>query len=704
MNTFDLALDLDKRAGVTQWVTLRQGDHNGTVLKATIYDHGVQVGGGYTCRVSIRHPGTGETYYRETANYSNGVATVTIDEQYAAAIVGITSGYFELLQGSAVIASTEDFGVRILRSATDGAVPGEKYDSAIEDALAELDEATGRISQMVVDATEEYLEAHPEITTTVQDNSLTDAKLVQRGGILSRVERLWYRLANLLTATPAESDVLTVSDAAKTPLAGLSLYGRSTQDGTPTPDAPVPIESVTPNLYQQTMFAAGTTHSTVGITYVVNDDGTCTCSGTATAFAWLWGGGGGADDRYFVLLPAGTYTVCGSHAVVAQKKVDGTVSSITSTSYRAATFTIEEPTLIKAVPVIPNGYTADNEVAWVAVYAGAGWHPYVPYGHAGMWARGRNLFDPTTLMLTTAEYYSEADGGAIEVLMSDDRTWGQIGSIPIVGGETYTISRSDATGRVDYRFYAANWESVTSGGNVADGVKVASVTTPSNARYMKFKVGVGADKSSYPLATTVQLERGSTATPYQPYAESVIPIDLQGHVLRSLPDGTRDEVTVDEYGRATLVQRVGSYTVTGSESSISDTAQMANGIYRLRANNVLSPVAPTNSGRALCTHAPVNPVWASATVHIYVTGNSLYLYATASSAAEVLAAYAGAEVIYALATPQTIDLGTIDPVALQGPDMTAQAVPTAPFELTYERDLNVTLARLEASIAEVATA
>ena len=51
----------------------------------------------------------------------------------------------------------------------------------------------------------------------------------------------------------------------------------------------------------------------------------------------------------------------------------------------------------------------------------------------------------------------------------------------------------------------------------------------------------------------------------------------------------------------------------------------------------------------------------------------------------------------------TIDLGTIDPVALQGPYMTAQSVPTAPFVLTYERDLNVTLARLEASIAELAT-
>ena len=159
MNTFNLTLDLDKEQGLPQLVTLRQGDKSGTQLVATIYDHGQLVSGGYTARVSLRHPGTGDTYYRETATYSNGVATVTVDEQYAATVAGVTTGYFELLQGSTVKASTADFIVRILPSAEDGAVPGSVYDSAIEDALAELDAATGRISQMVVDATAEYLAA-----------------------------------------------------------------------------------------------------------------------------------------------------------------------------------------------------------------------------------------------------------------------------------------------------------------------------------------------------------------------------------------------------------------------------------------------------------------------------------------------------------------------------------------------------------------
>lgn len=40
---------------------------------------------------------------------------------------------------------------------------------------------------MFADAVNEWLTAHPEATTTVQDNSITDAKLVQTGGVLSEV-------------------------------------------------------------------------------------------------------------------------------------------------------------------------------------------------------------------------------------------------------------------------------------------------------------------------------------------------------------------------------------------------------------------------------------------------------------------------------------------------------------------------------------
>ena len=570
MNTFNLSLDLDKRGGVAQWVTLRQGDHNGTELRATIYDHGTQAGGGYTCRVSIRLPGAGDEYYRETATYTNGVAVVTVDEEYAAAIVGVTEGYFELLQGDPVIASTESFGVRILRSAQDGAVPGDKYDSAIEDALAELDEATGRISQMVVDATEEYLEAHPELTTTVEDNSLTDAKLVQHGGILDRVARLWYRLDNLLTSTPAESDALTVSDAAKTPLAGLALYGRSTQSGTPTPSAPVAIESVVPQLFEVT----ASTQTINGVTFTPQADGTVRVNGTATSSAFYTAG--------TVTLPAGTYVLAGyadGALVTATTHYRIYVNGSGVTANSGTPFTATQSATLTVYVQAISGQTFNAETLGIALWQGSEPLPFVPYGCAGLWAK---------------------------------RT-------------------SDAT------------------------------------------------------------------------QQSVTPIDIQGHTLRSLPDGTRDEVTVDQYGHAILIQRVGSYTVTGNES-VTPTS-LGDGWYRV-VPNVLGSAPSVNGSTAqqgYCSHAPFSWTPTVKSQHAGTQGTFVLLVAQESTGAAILALYAGAEINYALATPVTIDLGTIDPVALQGPYMTAQSVPTAPFQLTYERDLNTTLDRLEAAIAEVAT-
>lgn len=47
---------------------------------------------------------------------------------------------------------------------------------------------------------------------------------------------------NILIGTETGNPV-SVSDAFSAPLCGLTVYGRSTQDGTPTPDAPVPIVS-----------------------------------------------------------------------------------------------------------------------------------------------------------------------------------------------------------------------------------------------------------------------------------------------------------------------------------------------------------------------------------------------------------------------------------------------------------------------------
>lgn len=73
-------------------------------------------------------------------------------------------------------------------------------------------------------------------TTLTHEGEAADAKAT--GDAISAVKVRQNILAGSETGNP-----IAVDDAFPAPLCGLTVYGKSTQDGTPTPDAPVPIVS-----------------------------------------------------------------------------------------------------------------------------------------------------------------------------------------------------------------------------------------------------------------------------------------------------------------------------------------------------------------------------------------------------------------------------------------------------------------------------
>lgn len=73
-------------------------------------------------------------------------------------------------------------------------------------------------------------------TTLTHEGEAADAKAT--GDAISAVKVRQNVLAGTETGNP-----IAVDDAFHAPLCGLTVYGRSTQSGTPTPDAPVPIVS-----------------------------------------------------------------------------------------------------------------------------------------------------------------------------------------------------------------------------------------------------------------------------------------------------------------------------------------------------------------------------------------------------------------------------------------------------------------------------
>ena len=102
---------------------------------------------------------------------------------------------------------------------------------------------------------------------------------------------------------------IALSDSSDMPLAGLNLYGKSTQAGTPTPDAPVDVVSLGDdgsikidvcgkNLLQINKSAVGVPLTNHGITFTRNADDSITINGTASGNAFYNMDYEGGDVKY----------------------------------------------------------------------------------------------------------------------------------------------------------------------------------------------------------------------------------------------------------------------------------------------------------------------------------------------------------------------------------------------------------------------
>lgn len=112
----------------------------------------------------------------------------------------------------------------------------------------------------------------------------------------------------------ASGETIALSNASNYKLLGLHIYGKTTQDGTPTPDAPVDLVSVGNRGSIETRvmgknilplpYRDGAAKTVNGITFLVNGDGSVSVNGTATANANFF-----FTNYNFVLKKGVTYTV-----------------------------------------------------------------------------------------------------------------------------------------------------------------------------------------------------------------------------------------------------------------------------------------------------------------------------------------------------------------------------------------------------------
>lgn len=220
-------------------------------------------------------------------------------------------------------------------------------------------------------------------TTLTHEGEAADAKAA--GDAISAVKVRQNILVGTETGNP-----LSVDDAFSAPLCGLTVYGRSTQDGTPTPDAPVPIVSAGDggsvavkvtgkNILDMRNSKESATSS--GVTYIRNADYSFTRTGTAAGTTGnVWPAGGymikpNADlsNVFCVLLKGVKYSI-----------KDCVLFTISLTG---GPLTAQDQNFVPVQDMYITGVRNENFIAgktyndtvYPAVYVGAKVLPYSPY-------------------------------------------------------------------------------------------------------------------------------------------------------------------------------------------------------------------------------------------------------------------------------------------------------------------------------------
>lgn len=194
----------------------------------------------------------------------------------------------------------------------------EAVSEAVDAALASLETAK-----------QDFLTKAEEALSVVHDTATADAPAI---------------------ACESAGESIRVSDSSDRPLKGLTLYGKTTQSGTPTPENPVPLESVG---------AGGAIHTTVagknllpfdhyknasitanGVTATVNDDGSITWTGTATDYVAveLYKGTVSVFPQKFTVLNLGTFSNVGIDINI----MDGATTLYNSIIQALQTFDMED--------------------------------------------------------------------------------------------------------------------------------------------------------------------------------------------------------------------------------------------------------------------------------------------------------------------------------------------------------------------------
>ena len=324
----------------------------------------------------------------------------------------------------------------------------------------------------------------------------------------------------------AQGYPLTINDCESGTAVDYTVWGNSVQDGTPTPESPVEIQSVgdlTKNLLPYPYY--NTTRTVNGVTWTDNGDGTITASGTATdytSFSIVYKKQGVIQpNKEYVFSHNGTDTKNISVDIILYDKDGKSTRFITSNS----SFTIAENEELITINLkrSVSGYSVGGTFK-PQLELGSTATEYEPYGYKiPIVNSGKNLIPyPYSQTTKTENGITFTDNGDGSVTVSGTATeyvaFNFVQALPCRPNQAYTIVKNGVdVNNVSFVFCDVNENGKITRETVSTTIeKTFTVTTLASTAYIKLLM---KRQNNAKCTGTVKptLELGETATEYEPY-------------------------------------------------------------------------------------------------------------------------------------------------------------------------------------------
>ena len=449
--------------------------------------------------------------------------------------------------------------------------------------------------------------------------------------------------------------------AAGVPVAGAKVFGETRQ-----------------NLWSNPVGAAN------GATISSLEDGSISLSGDVTERTPI-------SINTFILKPSTTYTIScdkvmsdlSDSGFYVQYKQGGQLTGFVATG-NATSKTFETPSDLDGATcgvILQPGYSQGTYHVMLAEGSAAdSWCPpgLTSVSELGVVVAGKNLRGSVTIgfnvSISDGQAYADINGALSELFA-------------ISGGNRYVASSLDLSNvYFNASFFDSN-RSFMQSLPWGETVGARTFDAPDGARYMRVGMHHNGVAMSQGFADSMQVELGSTATAYEPPNVTTTPQDLAGHQLRSLPDGTRDVLTVDGSGAVSVEPWCYDFIFTGEESWIKSESR-ENSFYIISPGLPGFAIGSPSDSFVLCDKLPVVGTLAeyekSTDSVLLYEGASLNVRHTASTLEEFKSWLASNNIHVVVAARAPFDAVPLDPITpptVPAADATLWAASNVPCEL-----------------------